>query len=186
LVFGFSTSPNKNDNSMGVFALIAAIAFAYAVVATVFEKTEWKLTPMGENQRRAQIAQWKFALISTLVLVLGGAAIFYCWTPLSDSMSSRITVYPESCIQDARGACPWKPDKQRTFVVHVEQQLIVATAEDLPAPVKLHNCVVADVSNWTCTVGPEKYSSTMTMKGGEYSADGHYVSRLEWLADHLN
>jgi hypothetical protein len=186
VAFAAARFSNENDYGLGVIAIMAVIAFAYAVIASALEKTEWKLSPLGEKQKRVEVDRWKSGLTQIFLLILGGAAIFYFWTPVFDLLSGRITVYPESCIQDAKGACPWKPEKQQTFIVHVDQQLVIATAEELPAPVKLHNCVVADVSHWTCALGPEKYSSTMTMKGGEYSADGHYVSRFKWLADHLN
>jgi hypothetical protein len=73
-----------------------------------------------------------------------------------------------------------------TFIVHVDQQLVIYTTDNNPAPVRLHNCVVADRTNWSCSMFSDQTSPHVAMKDGTYTQSNRLdtvrtVSRAKWI-----
>lgn len=206
IVSGFNASGGDEHNGR-VLAYYSIAALAYTltrVVRAILQKTERQLTKEGLIQRQAarerdrvrkqqlkeragqQVEFW--AVVAIVLAVVIGAGV-WLWRPIADVFSGRITVYPEHCVQlDAVGKCVergWRADPPTTYTVHADQQFVVGITDEQPLPHKLFNCVIADQSHWTCTVEPDKYSFSLTMNGGDFTAPGRlrYVSRFSWLFD---
>jgi hypothetical protein len=208
-VIGYNAN-EENDHSGGVLSVLAAFGLVYGLhrlARAILQKTELQLTKEGLIQqqyararlrasRQQQILRGRelveFWAKTALVLAVILLAITWAWRPVADSFSSKVTVYPEHCVNfDRDGQCmqgSWRPDAPTTYTVHTDQQFVVGLTDEESAPHKLFNCVIADNNHWTCTVASNKYSDSLTLSGSDFSAgDGtHYVSRFRWLLDHMS
>jgi hypothetical protein len=207
ILIGVHNQGEHNGEVLAIWASFGLIYTLHRLVRAIFRKTERQLTKEGwiqkqaaqdryRAQRRREIERGKGQLIFWIKAALAVAfivlAVAWLWRPLGDEAQSRITVYPEHCVKMAKdGKCTqdgWRTDPPTTYTVHTDQQFVVGLTDEESAPHKLFNCVIADKTHWTCTDEPNKYSDARTMSGSYFSAsDGmHYVSRFEWLADHMN
>jgi hypothetical protein len=200
----------ENEHNGGVLAVFAAFGLVYGlqrIARAILQKTERQLTKEGliqqqaardryRAERRQQIQrgteQFEFWAKTAIVVAVILLAIIWAWRPVADSFSSKVTVYPEHCVNFKKDSqCMqggWRPDAPTTYSVHTDQQLVVGLTDGEPAPHKLFNCVIADNSHWTCTAESNKYSDSFTLNGSDFSSsDGrHYVSRFTWLLDHMS
>jgi hypothetical protein len=200
----------ENEHNGSVLTIFAAFGLVYGfqrIVRAILQKTERQLTKEGWIQQQAarksyrarrqqeiqrgreQLEFWAKIGIALAVFVL---FITWAWRPFADSLSSKVTVYPERCVNlNKDGQCMqggWRPDVPTTYTVHTDQQFVVGLTDEEPAPHKLFNCVIADNSHWTCTVESSKYSNSFTLNGSDFSASNgtHYASRFDWLVAHMS
>jgi hypothetical protein len=187
------TGHNRFD---GLFWGIAVSVLGCVFIVLAMRKHEFQLTAASKAVIAAQDARSRRrdAAIMSWVFWIGLIAFaIYCIEPISDGLQGRIKAYPVRCDKWSYGAATCEggvehAESQTTYIVHVEQQLVVSLSEDATEPKRLFNCVVADRQNWTCTVDPEKNSLHAIMYGGNfyfdppnpYLAGLRYTSRLKW------
>jgi hypothetical protein len=191
-------SVRSKDEGQGFYGIPITV-FGIFCLVHFFRKThEVAMTEAGRaanavreavaagRKERMENAVTRFFLWAVLFVVV----IFWV-DPLSDLLRNRIGVYPIGCEATPIivGKCAAKNERaglEVKFIVHVDQQLVIRMVEG-HEPVKLYNCVVADVNDWTCTTEPQKDWQIVLMKDGRYdpSALGvtgvRYASRLEYL-----
>ena len=176
----------------GLIVLSAGLVFLFL---SITRKYESRLTAAGEAAKVADNRKRDAASVSWMLGVGGIAVALYSVGPIADSFQGRIKAYPVRCNQTAQ-PCPKGQEHAEvpiSFIVHVDQQLVVSLAEDMTVPARLFNCVVADRRNWTCTLLPEKDSVRAVMRDGDFSYDApdsllnglRFTSRFQWWLQKL-
>ncbi len=175
---------------------IAVSVLGCVFLALALRKHEYQLTAASKvaiaahnersRKRDAEIMSWVF-WIGLIAFAI------YCVDPIADAFQSRVKAYPVRCDKWSYGATTCEggvehAESPTTYMVHVEQQLVVSLSEEAAEPKRLFNCVVADRQNWTCTIDPEKDSLHAVMHNGNfyfeppnpYLAGLRYTSRFKW------
>ena len=175
----------------GLFLLVQSIRKTHHRVITAAGQAartaDAKIAVRRRAQRNADLLGWAF--IAAVI-----AVALYCFEPIADLFAGRIAAYPVYCstTRTDTGGCANDGERVHNvtkYIVHVDQQFVVALTEKVATPMKLYNCVVADKKNWTCTMQPEIDSERLVMHDGEFNYDPpemwigaeHFTSRLEYL-----
>lgn len=186
----------------GLIAAIGIVVLGKAIKRT--HKTQltaagWAAKEAYEARQQKRAAQRNADYTAKAFGVAILAFCIYWVSPVVDMFESKIAVYPISCTNwlAQYGACAadgWQAGNPTTFIVHVDQQLVVGVTEGALAPEKLFNCVVADRRNWSCNESPDKESTqyimtsgTLSIVPGPYSwpLQLTYVSRFKWWTTKL-
>jgi hypothetical protein len=178
------------ETGLKALGFIGAASCAVAAIFVVRETTAWQLTDKGKLQKEAARRAMGLAVEVTfrglIILAAVICGMYWLYVPVGDAFAGRVTVYEETCtLSDCEKPVVGNP---LTFIVHVDQQLVIYTTDSAPAPLKLHNCVVADRTTWDCTVLTPLDSPHLTMKDGSYTDPNRLdnvrtVSRAKWIYD---
>lgn len=174
--------------ALGVFFLVQSIRKTHERVITEAGKAAIAVKAKADARARAEN---NAALMVFLFWVAVIAVGIYCIEPVMDMFGSRISAYPVICSTQVPGTDKCAANAERAgnaikYIVHVDQQLVVGLAENAAAPMKLYNCVVADVKNWSCAISAEKDATRIAMRDGDFTYDptAMYVPGLRFVSRH--
>jgi hypothetical protein len=189
-----------NGDVLAIYALLALVVGILYLVRALRQTHELVLTEAGKAAKATdattearQFREGLQQLKAFTVVVLVFAGVIWFAKSIINVVQGRTTVYSVHCAKwvDTEGSCVSGGEhtgEVTTFIVHVDQQLVVGLADDAPAPIRLFNCVVADTRNWSCFETAAAFSRQLVMRAGAFSyaqaplfsSDLHYSSRLHW------